>query len=342
MAKRSVKFIHKVRGDFSPAGLQKVYFSCINEDKGLIDVIAEDIWKIIDCAIYYHEESIIGSDIDRVDFEQNLSKMKLFVVLITTKYLTTNNAAKNIEFGYAINNHIPIIPIAMEAGLEDLFASEMNVVCPGYGNIQLLKYHVSDHSELSYLDKLNRDIKSILFDSKEVNRIKKVFTSRIFLSYRKKDRILAQQLMSIIHSIPSFQRTAIWYDEYLSTGEAWNNQIQEALDNSNLFLLLVTPSIVEPDNYVIREEFPAAKIKKIPIVPAQKDHQNFTAETEKRFKEIFPDLHTLVDGNNADALEQALWKVADTGSSTLETDYLVGLAFLTAYRLKKTQTRQQR
>ena len=335
MAKRSVKFIHKVRGDFSPAGLQKVYFSCINEDKGLIDVIAEDIWKIIDCAIYYHEESIIGSDIDRVDFEQNLSKMKLFVVLITTKYLTTNNAAKNIEFGYAINNHIPIIPIAMEAGLEDLFASEMNVVCPGYGNIQLLKYHVSDHSELSYLDKLNRDIKSILFDSKEVNRIKKVFTSRIFLSYRKKDRILAQQLMSIIHSIPSFQRTAIWYDEYLSTGEAWNNQIQEALDNSNLFLLLVTPSIVEPDNYVIREEFPAAKIKKIPIVPAQKDHQNFTAETEKRFKEIFPDLHTLVDGNNADALEQALWKVADTGSSTLETDYLVGLAFFNGIQVEK-------
>lgn len=335
MAKRSVKFIHKVRGDYSPAGLQKVYFSCINEDKGLIDVIAEDIWKIIDCAIYYHEESIIGSDIDRVDFEQNLSKMKLFVVLITTKYLTTNNAAKNIEFGYAINNHIPIIPIAMEAGLEDLFAREMNVVCPGYGNIQLLKYHVSDHSELSYLDKLNRDIKSILFDSKEVNRIKKVFTSRIFLSYRKKDRILAQQLMSIIHSIPSFQRTAIWYDEYLSTGEAWNNQIQEALDNSNLFLLLVTPSIVEPDNYVIREEFPAAKIKKIPIVPAQKDHQNFTAETEKRFKEIFPDLHTLVDGNNADALEQALWKVADTGSSTLETDYLVGLAFFNGIQVEK-------
>ena len=335
MAKKTIKFLHKVRGDYSPAGLQKVYFSCADEDKKFIDNIAEDIWKIVDCAMYYHEDMRLDSDFDTLNFEQNLGEMKLFVVLITTRYLTTTNAAKEFEFGYAVNHHIPIIPIAMEPGLEALFSNKMNEISLGYGDIQLLKYQVSDRSELSYQDKLTRDIKAILFDTKDVDRIKNAFTSRIFLSYRKKDRVHARELMNIIHSIPSLQRTAIWYDEYLSTGEAWSNQIQEALDNSNLFLLLVTPSIVEPDNYVIREEFPAAKSKKMTIVPAQKGSQYFTDETEKKLREYFPGLRTLVDGNDASALEQVLAEVADLSFSTPETDYLIGLAFFNGINVEK-------
>ena len=335
MAKKTVKFLHKVRGDYSPAGLQKVYFSCANEDKKLIDIIAEDIWQIVECAVYYHEDIELNTVVDMIDFEQKLSEMKLFIVLITTEYLTTKNVAKEFEFGYAVEHHIPIIPISMELGLEALFSTKMNEVCPGYGGIQLLKYQLTDRSELSYQEKLTRDIKSILFDTEDVDRIKNAFTSRIFLSYRKKDRVQAQQLMNIIHSIPSLQRTAIWYDEYISAGEAWNNQIQDALDNSNLFLLLVTPSIVEPDNYVIREEYPAAKSKKMTIVPAQKDSQNFTAETEKKLREYFPGIQTLVDGNDASALELALAEIADASASTPETDYLIGLAFFNGIHVEK-------
>ena len=335
MSKTTVKFLYKVRGDYSPVGLQKVYFSCTNEDKKLIHTIAEDIWNIVDCAVYYHEEIAPNFDVDMSDFEQKLSEMKLFVVLITTKYLTTKNIAKEFEFGYAVKHHIPIIPIAMESGLEVLFSNKMNEVCPGYGDIQLLKYQVTDRSELPYQDKLTRDIKSILFDTEDVNRIKNAFTSEIFLSYRKKDRVYAQQLMNIIHTIPSLQRTAIWYDEYLSTGEVWSNQIKDALENSDLFLLLVTPSIVEPDNYVIREEFPAAKRKKKTIVPVQKDSQNFTAETEEKLREYFPELQTLIDGDDAGALEQALAEVSNLNSSTLETDYLIGLAFFNGIHVEK-------
>lgn len=335
MNKKKIEFSCKVKGDFSPAGLQKIYFSYVDEDKNLIPIIVDDIWEIVDCAIYYHEEPPINEDIDVVDFEMKLSEMKMFVIIVTTNYLTTNNWAKEKEYGFAVDNHIPILPIAMEPGLEALFLNKMNEVCPGYGDIQLLKYHVSDRSELSYQDKLTRDIKSILFDTKDVDRIKNAFTSRIFLSYRKKDRVHAQQLMKIIHSIPSLQRTAIWYDEYLSTGEAWNNQIQDALDNSDLFLLMVTPSIVEPDNYVIREEFPVAKSKKMTIVPAQKDSQNFTVETEKKLREYFPDIQTLVDGNNAGALEQALAEVANVSDSTPETDYLIGLVFFNGIHVEK-------
>ena len=68
MSKTTVKFLHKVRGDYSPVGLQKVYFSCTNEDKKLIHTIAEDIWNIVDCAVYYHEEIAPNSDVDMSDY----------------------------------------------------------------------------------------------------------------------------------------------------------------------------------------------------------------------------------------------------------------------------------
>lgn len=339
MDKRKIEFSCKVKGDFSPAGLQKVYFSYVDDDKEWIPVIAEDIWKIVDCAIYYHEETTINDDVDMVDFEMKLSEMKLFVIIVTTKYLTTNNLAKEKEYGFAVDNHIPILPIAMETGLEELFSSEMNEICPGYGDIQLLKYHVTDNSELSYQHKLVRDIKSVLVDNTNIEKIKKAFTSSIFLSYRKKDRKYANQLMRIIHSIPSLQRVAIWYDEYISTGEVWSNQIQDALNSSDIFLLMVTPALTETDNYVIREEYPAAKNRDMTIVPVRKASQHFTDEMERNLSQIFPDLQTLVDGEDADALERALIKIADNGFVTPETDYLIGLAFFNGINVEKDTER---
>lgn len=335
MDKRKIEFLCKVKGDFSPVGLQKVYFSYVNDDKELVPVIAQDIWKIVDCAIFYHEECEIDSDVDIADFEMKLSEMKLFVIIVTTKYLGKHNLAKEKEYGFAVDNHIPIIPIAMETGLEEQFSREMNAIFPGYGDIQLLKYHVTDNSELSYQYKLIRDIKSVLVDNADIDKIKNAFTSRIFLSYRKKDRKYANQLMRIIHSIPSLQRVAIWYDEYISTGEAWSNQIRDALHNSDIFLLMVTPSLTEPDNYVIREEYPAARNRNMTIVPVQKVSRHFTVEIEQKLSQIFPDLHTLVNGDDAEALERALFKITDNSCVTPETDYLVGLAFFNGINVEK-------
>ena len=54
------QYLYKVRGDYSPIDLQKV----VNEDKKLIQMIAEDIWKIVDCAVYYHEVIRIDAEVD--------------------------------------------------------------------------------------------------------------------------------------------------------------------------------------------------------------------------------------------------------------------------------------
>ena len=51
------------------------------------------------------------------------------------------------------------------------------------------------------------------------------FAAKIFLSYRKKDRALARELMRTIHQDPLLRDVAIWYDEFLTLGEDFNAEI---------------------------------------------------------------------------------------------------------------------
>lgn len=335
MGKKNVEFFCRVKGGFSPLGLPKVFFSFVPEDMEQMKLIEQDILALTHCAIYYHEDVPVVSNIDMDDLALKFKEMKLFIIIVTANYLLKSNFPKDWEYGFAIKNHIPVLPIAMEPGLEALFASEMNSICSGYGDIQLLRYKATDRSEISYHQKLFRDLSSILVNASDVDRIKKAFRAQVFLSYRKKDRRYANQLMQLIHSVPSLQNVSIWYDEFISTGEAWNSQIQQALACSDIFLLMVTPSIMEPDNYVIREEYPAARSQNIPIVPAKKASACFTDKDIQKLKKLFPDIQVLVDGDSAEALEQALRDIAGSDASTPEKDYLVGLAFFNGIHVEK-------
>lgn len=245
MGDRIIDFLYRVRGDFSPNGLQKVFFSFYPEDMDQMVKIADDILDISNCAVWYHEDSMAADDIDLDDLGMKLQEMKLFVVIISTKYLANDSLAKNWEYGFAMEHHIPVLPIAVESGLEEYFAVEMNCIHDGYGDIQLLRSEVTDWTEISYYQKLARDLGAILLENEEVERIKQAFSGKIFLSYRKKDRKYANELMHTIHSIPSLRNVSIWFDEFMSAGEKWSDQIGDALKQSDVFLLLVSPSITE-------------------------------------------------------------------------------------------------
>lgn len=199
MGDRIIDFLYRVRGDFSPNGLQKVFFSFYPEDMDQMVKIADDILDISNCAVWYHEDSMAADDIDLDDLGMKLQEMKLFVVIISTNYLANDSLAKNWEYGFAMEHHIPVLPIAVESGLEEYFAVEMNCIHDGYGDIQLLRSEVTDWTEISYYQKLARDLGAILLENEEVERIKQAFSGKIFLSYRKKDRKYANELMHTIH-----------------------------------------------------------------------------------------------------------------------------------------------
>lgn len=339
MGRKLVTFSYKVKGNFSPNGLQKIFFSFHPKDKRQIEKIADDILSIADCAIFYHEDELNEDQIDIDDYTLKLKQMKCFVIIITTNYLYNESFSKNWEYSFAVKHNIPILPIMVESELETYFEIEMNRVAPEYGNIQLLKTKVKDKTELKYKEKLSRSINSILINNQEIEKIKKAFSGQIFLSYRKKDRKYAHELMNTIHNIFSLRNISIWYDEFILSGENWSNKIKDVLKKSDIFLLMVTPSILEYDNYILREEYPVARKFDKKIVCAKKTINSKVIFDEEKFRFLYPDVKSCIDGNNAKEIEKAFSELADYEESSAEKDYLIGLAFLNGIDVEKSNER---
>lgn len=335
MEKRLVEILYKTKGDFSPNGLQKVFCSFHPADINHMKNVTDDILSMTNCAIFYHQSDIDKDTFDLEDYTVKILQMKLVVVIVSTNFLKEDNFAKNWEYGFAIEHNIPILPISVEYDLEDYFTNEMNRICKGYGDIQLLRTKVKDKTEITYRQKLYRDLSSILIDDNDIQKIKKAFSGQIFLSYRKKDRKYAHELMRTIHDIPPLRNVSIWYDEFISSGEKWNDKIEDVLKQSDVFMLMVTPSIIEPDNYVIKEEYPAARKHDKIIIPATKVISTEKPIDEKKFRQLFPGLQICIDGDNAKELEKALSNLSDRRGDSPERDYLIGLAFFNGIEVEK-------
>lgn len=327
MEKASIDFLYKVRGNFSPNGLQKIFISFHPSDIAKMDDVISDILAIANCAVYYHKDLFFMDDIDLEDYGLKLQEMKLFVVIVSTNYLSNDSLSKCWEYDFAMRHNIPLLPIAVESGLEELFAIEMNRIGNGYGDIQLLKSQDTDKTEIPYKQKLLRDFGAILVNDNEIERVKRAFNGQIFLSYRKKDRKFANELMRTIHSISSLQNVSIWYDEFISSGEKWSDQIENALKNCDVFLLMVSPFIAEPDNYVIKEEYPAAQRQNKKIISAKKVERQSETPNQNELEQLFPGLKVFINGDNAAELEEALCELKDNEKRNPEKDYLIGLAF---------------
>ena len=313
-----IKF--KVRQGASPQGKPRVYFSCHKKDfKRYFDDITDKILKTHNCAIYYYNPS---ENADAETKETDLSQMQLFVLPVTENLLNTKNEALDFDFKYAIKNHIPVLPIMEEHGLAEMF----NKKC---GNIQFLTtYNDDDETAISFSKKLEVFLNSVLVGDETAEKIRAAFDAYVFLSYRKKDRKYAQELMKLIHKNEFCRDIAIWYDEFLVPGENFNTAISEAMGKSKLFALLVTPNLVNEENYVMTTEYPMAKGKNMPLLPAE------AVPTDKNLlKEKFEGIPECTDIHNAPklsrALSDALKNIAvRSNDASPQHNFFIGLAYL--------------
>ena len=257
----------KTKGLSSPKGKAKVYFCCHpNDFDQYFETISDDILGIQDCSLWYCDTNTVKND----DFFADLEQMQLFVMPITTKLLSSDNDAINIEFPFAIKNHIPVLPLMQEAGLEELF----NRKC---GDLQFLDKNNSDDTAIGYHEKLEKYLSSVLVGNELTNKVRAAFDAHIFLSYRKKDRKYAQELMRLIHNNEFCRDVAIWYDEFLTPGENFDDEIRRIIHDCDLFALTLSPSIAQPrvdekgeehDNYIVMHEYPLARKLGKKILPA--------------------------------------------------------------------------
>lgn len=229
-------------------GKPRVYFSCHPSDVEFFDEVRRDVLALCDCAVYFCDD--FSQNLDCDDYALSLSQMQLFVFPITYRFLTEDTRAFR-DFTWAKSHSIPVLPLMYGDGLEKLF----NAKC---GDIQFLDKRAVDDTAISFKTKLSDFLTSSLISDEVRDKIRQAFDAYVFLSYRKKDRMHANEVMRKLHSHDFARDIAIWFDEYLVPGENFNDAIMDALLKSDLFALLVTPNIVNEANYVRDVEYPEA------------------------------------------------------------------------------------
>ena len=326
-----MKLIYHTRGDSSPQGKSRVYFTGHPADMPVYmsDIFA-DILKTQNCAIYYDEEPL--SVTDQEDLLRELEQMQLIVIPVTSRFLYQPNRARDVEFSFAMEHHIPVLPLMQEDGLESSF----NEQC---GDLQMLNKHDPDPTALPYEEKLEKFLASVLVGDEMAEKVRAAFDAYVFLSYRKKDRKYAQELMKLIHKNDFCRDIAIWYDEFLTPGENFNDAIAYAMGKCQLFTLAVTPNIVEPGNYVMSLEYPEAKKSGKPILPVE------LVPTDKEvLQKSFRDIPPCADAHDESALYAALLEAVQKlaireNDGSLEHNFFIGLAYLNGIDVEVDRSR---
>ena len=320
----------KTRGGSNPSGKRKVYFTCHPKDFDLyFDKVCDDIFKTQDCAIYYTPD--MTAPLPEQYLESDIGQMSLFVMPVTFRLLTENSRAMDFDFAFATSEKhlIPVLPIVMETNTDENIKTFFDEKYKArFGERQYLSPYMRDITAISYEEKLKKYLSSILLDDDTVERVRKAFDAYIFLSYRKKDRNHANELMGLIHKNPLYRDVAIWYDEFLTPGESFEENIKKALDKSELFALLVTPNLINEENYVQTTEYPYAhnKAKKV-VLPAE------MVKTDRdELKKQYPGIPDCVNAHT-DELDSGIIDGLRSISLRANEDdpehcYLIGLAYL--------------
>ncbi len=191
-----------------------------------------------------------------VDGEESLPEgVDLVLAGVTEKYLTWNNSGFQSETLPAVRRGIPLLPVMLEPGIVNLF----NTRCGKFHYVDGVGESLPEES----LRQINTHIATLLCREDPVEEGK----PGIFISYRKRDVAQLRRLVERLDAHPARDTVSLWYDTSLQPGDDYRRTIEEQLRGCSLFLLVVTPRLLEPDNYVMRVEYPLAVKEKKPILP---------------------------------------------------------------------------
>ncbi len=236
----------KTRDGSSFFGKKHIYFSSHKDDREYyLKEFSEDIFIFTNCVIWHNdgEESLTPNS---EFFYENLD---LVVIPVTENYVYDDCFAKSVELEIFKKNDVPLLPIITDDSLFSV-ANEL------FGNRQVLEHRITDNTKISYYNKLELFLRSIILKEAVFESYDTVFKQNLFISYRKKDRRIALELIRAIHKKESMRNVGIWYDEFLTLGEPFDDEIKNSIKNASDVVMLITPHTLEKDNYIITDEYP--------------------------------------------------------------------------------------
>lgn len=215
----------------------------------LVEAIADDILSTLDCAVWYGEAD---------ETEYPLDDMNLIVVPVTNLLLRDFSAVSTVVDD-AKQSGVPVLPILVEA------VSPIAYECV-FANTQFIDKH-SRTNPLGYYTLLENYFSNYKRNADLDEKIHASFDVKAFVSYRHKDRRLMHDLLRQIHDNPRLVDVAVWYDDKLTAGKDFNDEILASVRAADVFILAVTPSLLEKGNYIEKKEYPTAVKAGIPILP---------------------------------------------------------------------------
>ena len=179
------------------------------------------------------------------------------VIVASLKYFTWSNSGYISEFFAAVRDGVRVIPLLVEDTPNVIDLINMRI-----GKIQYINAAENPEFAMSTL------CAHLVAQEREVDRS----LPSVFISYRKKDREYMHELVKSLEAYEHFDKINIWYDEVIAPGEIFSKSILRELDGCDLFLLLVTPHLLEPSNYVRKVEYKRARDagKRIIAIEAEK------------------------------------------------------------------------
>ncbi len=275
------------------------------------DSVCEEFFAGLDCAMYYYEP---GDSVDIETRRFDLSQIQLFVVVVTQDFMQLKSDAYDFDFKYALENNIPFIPIVCEPGAGKLLEK------------QFPNNHYIDKTEGSYKSQLKKAFHDITKKKFQAQKLQDIFEGNAFISYRKADRMIAGEVIKTLHKPEVNSRLYLWYDDFLIPGENFNENIAGAIEKSDIFIMVVTPEILDSSCYVHNCEYPLAKKLDKPILPVEAVKTNRTT-----LEELYPDIPNCVGIDDLTQLSEAIDNALGTKKgSEMSADayYSLGVAYL--------------
>lgn len=193
---------------------------------------------------------------DRNQLLKEVDQMDAVICFITELLVSTPNKIGDDLLPAVIEKKCPFLPIVDGENLKQIFEQK-------YGHIHFAKR--KGKWKIGF-DAIEEFIKELPSSEEKRNqwfelsyRDIEYFSQSYFISYRKVDGKYIDYLQHRIHEEPSLIDTQLWYDSYLAPGEDYNENLKKIIEKCSAVILVITPHLLEPDNYVLRIEIPFAK-----------------------------------------------------------------------------------
>lgn len=200
---------------------------------------------------------------DKSQLLKEVDQVDAVICFVTELLVLTSNVIGDELIPIIIEKKYPFLPILDGRNLEQIFEQK-------YGHIHFVKYN--ENQTLKF-DAIEKFIKGLPLHEKRKNqwfelsnRNMESFSQTYFISYRKVDGKYIDYLQHRIHKESSLVDTKLWYDAYLVPGEKYDNNLLRIIEKCSAVILVITPHLLEPNNYVLRVEVPFAKECGKPII----------------------------------------------------------------------------